>query len=139
MAAEQSINIDPAMDGVTQTHAVIDEFSEAQQWPSELEFQMRLMLEELVMNVVSHGLAADDPQISLALQSDEAEARAVLTDNGPAFNPLDDAPSADTETSVEDRSVGGLGVHFVKTIADDVQYERVNDRNVLTIVKHRTG
>ena len=68
MAAEQSIKIDPAMDGVTQTHAVIDEFSEAQQWPSELEFQMRLMLEELVMNVVSHGLAADDPQISLALQ-----------------------------------------------------------------------
>ena len=138
MTAEKSIMIDPELDGVNQAHAIIDEFSESEQWPSELEFQMRLMLEELVMNVVSYGLAEDNPVIKLSLSSDEAEARAVLADNGPEFNPLEAAPDADVETSVEMREVGGLGVHFVKTIADDVRYERTGGMNVLTIVKRRT-
>lgn len=138
MTAEKSIMIDPELDGVNQAHAIIDEFSESEQWPSELEFQMRLMLEELVMNVVSYGLAEDNPVIKLSLSSDESEARAVLADNGPEFNPLEAAPDADVETSVEMREVGGLGVHFVKTIADDVRYERTGGMNVLTIVKRRT-
>ena len=138
MTAEKFIMIDPKLDGVNQAHAVIDEFSESEQWPSELEFQMRLMLEELVMNVVSYGLAEDNPVIKLSLSSDESEARAVLADNGPEFNPLEAAPDADVETSVEMREVGGLGVHFVKTIADDVRYERTGGMNVLTIVKRRT-
>ncbi len=138
MTAEKSIMIDPELDGVNQAHAIIDEFSESEQWPSELEFQMRLMLEELVMNVVSYGLAEDNPVIKLSLFSDESEARAVLADNGPEFNPLEAAPDADVETSVEMREVGGLGVHFVKTIADDVRYERTGGMNILTIVKRRT-
>ena len=138
MTAEKSILIDPELDGVNQAHAVIDEFSESEQWPSELEFQMRLMLEELVMNVVSYGLAEENPVIRLSLSSDESEARAVLADNGPEFNPLEAAPDADVETSVEMRQVGGLGVHFVKTIADDVRYERTEGMNILTIVKRRT-
>lgn len=138
MTAEKSILIDPELDGVNQAHAIIDEFSESEQWPSELEFQMRLMLEELVMNVVSYGLAEENPVIRLSLSSDESEARAVLADNGPEFNPLEAAPDADVETSVEMRQVGGLGVHFVKTIADDVRYERTEGMNILTIVKRRT-
>lgn len=138
MTAERSILIDPELDGVNQAHAIIDEFSESEQWPSELEFQMRLMLEELVMNVVSYGLAEENPVIRLSLSSDESEARAVLADNGPEFNPLEAAPDADVETSVEMRQVGGLGVHFVKTIADDVRYERTEGMNILTIVKRRT-
>lgn len=138
MTAEKSILIDPELDGVNQAHAIIDEFSESEQWPSELEFQMRLMLEELVMNVVSYGLAEENPVIRLSLSSDETEARAVLADNGPEFNPLEAAPDADVETSVEMRQVGGLGVHFVKTIADDVRYERTEGMNILTIVKRRT-
>ena len=138
MTAEKSIMIDPELDGVNQAHAIIDEFSESEQWPSELEFQMRLMLEELVMNVVSYGLAEENPVIKLSLSSDESEARAVLADNGPEFNPLEAAPDADVETSVEMREVGGLGVHFVKTIADDVRYERTEGMNILTIVKRRT-
>lgn len=138
MTAEKSILIDPELDGVNQAHAIIDEFSESEQWPSELEFQMRLMLEELVMNVVSYGLAEENPVIRLSLSSDETEACAVLADNGPEFNPLEAAPDADVETSVEMRQVGGLGVHFVKTIADDVRYERTEGMNILTIVKRRT-
>lgn len=138
MTAEKSIMIDPELDGVNQAHAIIDEFSESEQWPSELEFQMRLMLEELVMNVVSYGLAEENPVVKLSLSSDESEARAVLADNGPEFNPLEAAPDADVEASVEMRAVGGLGVHFVKTIADDVRYERTGGMNILTIVKRRT-
>ncbi len=48
------------------------------------------------------------------------------------YNPLD-APEPDLDASVEDRRIGGLGVHFVKTIMDTVNYRRVDDTNQLAM------
>ena len=59
---------------------------------------------------------------------------AVVSDDGIAFDPLE-VPPPDLESSLEDRPVGGLGVHFMLTLMDEVTYRREGDRNVLTMRK----
>jgi anti-sigma regulatory factor (Ser/Thr protein kinase) len=55
-------------------------------------------------------------------------------DNGIPFNVLD-LPDPDLTSSIENREVGGLGVHYVKTLSDSVEYEYTEKNNVLQIKK----
>ena len=61
-----------------------------------------------------------------------------IADDGRPFNPLEDTPTADTTSPMDERPIGGLGVHLVRTLMSDVRYRRENDRNRLTMVKRRT-
>ncbi len=103
---------------------------------AKLVFTLNLALDELVTNVVSYGYdePSGDRAITLSLAVDDGRLTAILEDDGRAFDPLAKA-APDLESSLEERGIGGLGVHFVRTIMDDVQYRRVDGRNRLTLVK----
>ncbi|HEX4193960.1 MAG TPA: ATP-binding protein, partial [Stellaceae bacterium] len=57
-----------------------------------------------------------------------------LSDDGRAFDPLN-APPPDLDSAIEDRRIGGLGVHLVKTMMDDVTYAYRDGRNHVTLRK----
>ena len=117
--------------------SAVAEFSREQGWPEDLDFTVRLILEELVLNAVHYGTDDKSTEIGLHLTSDEDQVRIVVSDNGVPFNPLEESPVPDLEASVEDRKVGGLGVYFIKSMADSATYERLEGRNRMTIVKLR--
>ena len=58
----------------------------------------------------------------------------VLTDTGKEFDPTM-VPDADITLSAEDRPIGGLGIFLIRQIMNEVRYERIEDRNVLTMEK----
>ena len=115
--------------------SAVAEFSSEQGWPEDLDFTIRLILEELVLNAVDYGTDDKSTEVGLQLTSSEDKVQIVVSDNGVPFNPLEDSPIPDLEASSEDRKVGGLGVHFIKTLADSATYERLEDRKRMTIVK----
>ena len=112
-------------------------FAEANEWPPDLGFAVRLILEELVLNAVIHGSDDGSTTVCLFLESGPDFVRIELTDNGREFNPLEDTPAPDLDSDVEDRPVGGLGVHLVKSMADAIEYERVDGFNKTIVVKRR--
>ena len=59
----------------------------------------------------------------------------VLSDSGKAFDPTA-KPPVDITASVEDRPIGGLGIHMVRTIMDKVIYDRVDGMNILRMTKN---
>ena len=59
----------------------------------------------------------------------------TLSDTGVPFDPTV-APEADISASLENRPIGGLGIHLVRSIMDNVSYKRAEGRNVLTMTKH---
>jgi anti-sigma regulatory factor (Ser/Thr protein kinase) len=61
----------------------------------------------------------------------------IARDDAPAYDPLARA-EVDTSLALEDRPVGGLGVHLVKKLMQEARYERRDDTNVLTLVRHIT-
>jgi anti-sigma regulatory factor (Ser/Thr protein kinase) len=98
-------------------------------------FPFELALEEVFMNVVMHGQRADGPaEVEVSIRRDEAVVTLVLRDNGPAFDPLGMA-TPDTDAPIENRPIGGLGVHLVRTLMDTVAYRRDGDRNELSMTK----
>ena len=71
--------------------------------------------------------------IEIVLLSDRLTVR--ISDDGRPFDPFDEAP-ADTELGVEEREIGGLGIHLVKNLMDEVAYSWENERNVIVLTKH---
>ena len=95
------------------------------------------MLEELVVNVMTHGSHEGLAEIEVTVTSVDDLVSIQLSDNGVAFDPLTDAPDPEVTGSVEDRHVGGLGVHLVRTMMDSVSYRRCDGRNLLTMTTRR--
>ena len=58
----------------------------------------------------------------------------MISDHGIPFDPTQ-SPEADISLSAEERAIGGLGIHLVRQIMDEIHYERKDDMNVLTLVK----
>jgi anti-sigma regulatory factor (Ser/Thr protein kinase) len=101
--------------------------------------QIALVAEELLTNVVKYAWADSDPhtfQILAMARDDGAAIEVTITveDDGMAFDPLA-GPSPDLDAALADRPIGGLGIHFVRTMTDAQSYARVAGRNRLTVVK----
>ena len=103
--------------------------------PAGARYAFELALEEFVMNVVMHGqAAADSKTIWLELDDDPDQVRMVFEDDCAAFDPTSlDTP--DTSLGVDERDIGGLGIHLVREMMDRVDYARTDGRNRLTLTK----
>lgn len=102
----------------------LNAFAKHHAWHEEESMQMQLMVEELVVNAMTHG-AKGQPNgwLRLVVRQSEQSIDLELSDNGVAFDPLSlDAP--DLDMSLEAREVGGLGIHFVRQMADVAHYVR---------------
>lgn len=115
----------------------IEEFGTAQDWAMDMLFQVKLALEEVAVNVINHGYGESGHAFDVDLTSEPGALTIRITDEAQAFNPLTSAPEADLDASVDERRVGGLGLHLVQTMMDEMHYERVDGRNRLTLVKKR--
>lgn len=95
---------------------------------------LQLALEEIVTNIINHGYSdGKSHAFTVLLESPEPGCiRAVITDDAPAYDPLARA-EVDTSLPLEDRPIGGLGVHLVKKLMDVSHYERRDGKNILTI------
>lgn len=117
-------------------HAFLGDFWERHALPPGDAMRMELGLEEVFINVVTHGLVSvgmEDAPVTVGLSLRDGSLECAVEDPGPAFDPLGQAP-VDTTTGMEVRRMGGLGIHLVKTMLDDVRYERVGDHNRLIMV-----
>jgi serine phosphatase RsbU (regulator of sigma subunit)/anti-sigma regulatory factor (Ser/Thr protein kinase) len=103
--------------------------------PADLVPDLELILEELATNVMKYGgvqSGADCCSIELERRPGEVEIR--FSDAGAPFNPLERA-EVDTSLPIEERPIGGLGIHFIKHLTDTQHYEFREGRNILTLVK----
>ena len=115
---------------------LLNEMAEADDWPITLTMNANLILEELVLNTLTHGDTSGLTTIDLELESKDQALTIRLTDDGSPFNPLTDAPEPDVSLPLAERPIGGLGVYLVKTMGKDLEYRREGDRNHLKLVVH---
>lgn len=97
----------------------------------ELEFSLRLVVEELVSNVVNYSTSE---MITVDVTRLDKVLRLTITDKGIPFNPLErEAP--DVNLGVEERKIGGLGIFLVREMMNRVTYAYENQTNILTMEK----
>lgn len=104
-------------------------------WGDELCFQVDLVLEELAQNIISYGYPEGRKgTINIAIDQDERALKIRIEDDGKAFDPLT-LPEPDTVSQVNEREIGGLGVHFARVMTDKQSYCRKSGRNCIELVK----
>ena len=121
--------------GVGEVNAVFAEFAEAHAVPAAVRRSVSVALDELLANALSHGRTGLDPcSVTVEVELDQERVTITVTDNGTPFDPFGrDAP--DTTLSVDERPIGGLGIHLVGQLMDKVSYQRREGHNVVVLVK----
>lgn len=113
----------------------IEEVGEELNLPSELVFNLNLVLEEAVSNVILYAYPKEEHQeILLTARKSDKNLIFILTDSGKEFDPTQ-APDADITLSAEEREIGGLGIFLIRQIMNEVAYQRIEGKNVLTLGK----
>jgi anti-sigma regulatory factor (Ser/Thr protein kinase) len=118
---------------------LVEAFTAENRLSEEVAFLVGLALDEVVTNVIRHGY--DDArvhEIAVRLELDEVILRAEVRDDGRAFDPLT-VPPLDLDRGIDERGIGGLGVHVVRSTMDSAEYRREDGQNVLVLRKKIGG
>ena len=103
---------------------------------SKTIYQVNLALEEILVNICKYAYSGNKGVINITFEinKDPKQLYVVIKDQGKDFNPLE-KEDPDLNASLKDRKIGGLGIYIVKNMVDDMKYQRVNNENVLEIIK----
>lgn len=121
--------------GVGEVSAAFETFAETNGIPEGVRRSVNVAVDELLANALSHGRTGRDPcSVTVEVELDNERLIVTLTDDGPPFDPFKQA-APDTTLSVDERQIGGLGVHLVRELMDEVSYQRRDGHNVVILVK----
>lgn len=102
----------------------------------DLAFQANLCLDELITNTISYGLKGDENgNIHLLMSISDEWLEIILKDDAPQFDPFLDVPQPDLDLDIDERPIGGLGVHLVKKMMDDARAYYNGSGNVIVLLK----
>lgn len=103
--------------------------------PRQVIVDVQIAVDEVLTNVISYAYAdTADHLILLRMTATDAALVIEITDDGRPFDPSLVTPP-DVATPLPERSIGGLGLHLVRKVMDDLAYRRQHDRNILTMTK----
>jgi anti-sigma regulatory factor (Ser/Thr protein kinase) len=111
--------LSPAVDSFCETHALSPRTTTA----------LNLVLEELVTNVFLHGAGPDGASVAVRAMADGDLLHGEVRDDGRPFDPLA-RQTPEIDLRLEDREIGGLGIHMVRSLAKDLSYAREDGQNV---------
>jgi len=130
------LRIASELDAIERVTSRFDAFAAAHHVPDATRRTFDIAFDDLLNNIVSYAYDGEpDHVIDIRVALDPTGLEASLADDGPAFDPFA-MDSPDTDLDLDDRMIGGLGVHLVRSMMDEVRYERRDERNVVTIRKH---
>jgi anti-sigma regulatory factor (Ser/Thr protein kinase) len=133
MQRHHTVSITRGLEDLPRVRTAVDEFCEGIGASEQHAHALLLAIEEAVSNVLQHGYGGMPRPVSVSLETvPPGRVRAVVTDRAPPFNPLS-RPEVDTQLPLDERPIGGLGVHLVKKLMDAIRYERRDGQNILTM------
>lgn len=134
---ELKLSLRSTLEEIARAQAAVERFAEAEALSEQTAFALQVTLEEVLANVVHHGYEGGGAHpIEVRVRAAEAEIELEVVDDGKPFDPLS-MPPPKLDAPLEERDVGGLGVHMVKQLMDEVRYRRDGGHNVLTMRKRR--
>lgn len=136
MKATCRIQLENRLEEFQRFESAFMDFARFQNLNDEVIYAIQLSVDELFTNIVSYGY--DDSKthtVKFVIDVTREEVRIEIIDDGKPFNPLDNAPDMNLDLSVEERKIGGVGIHLVKSLMSEVTYVRDGEHNRLRLVK----
>ena len=121
---------------VPKLQTLVDEVCEAMEFDEKTSMQMRIAIEEAVVNVMDYAYPPGQRgEVTIEATSTDGCLKFTIIDSGKPFDPTVQA-AVDTSLPARERRIGGLGIHIVRQMMDSINYERMDNLNVLTLKKN---
>lgn len=120
---------------IAKLHQELESFGQKSSLSSKTLFELNLILEEVLANVISYAYG-DNQLHEIVVRADLRDGELVIEveDDGRPFNPLQ-IPPPDLDRPLEQRNVGGLGLHLVRELTSSIEYTRREEKNHLVMRK----
>jgi anti-sigma regulatory factor (Ser/Thr protein kinase) len=133
--ASSTLEVSNRVSELARLNEFLSAFSTAHGVPDDLSMTFSVALEEAFVNVVHHAYEdGREHGIVVGLAAEGGVLAMTIEDDGKAFDPTAAAPP-DTTSAVEERAIGGLGIHLIRSLMEDVVYVREHGRNRLIMKK----
>ncbi len=132
---DKKLTLPNDIETIPQLSEFIDGVAEEAGLDMAFTMSLNLAIEEAVVNVMSYAYPEGTVgYVDIEMKVGGGKLCCILSDAGTPFDPTLN-PEADTTLSVEERSIGGLGIHLMRQIMDDISYSYQDGHNVLTLTK----
>ena len=130
------ITLEATIDNLNVVIAFVENNLEQLDCPAKVAMKIAVCVEELFVNIVNYAYEDCQGECSVTVQdiNDSNGAKIIIKDEGVPFNPLE-KENPDTTLGADEREIGGLGIFMVKSIMDEIYYERSNDNNIIIMEK----
>lgn len=114
----------------------LDEITAKLNWSHDFKTELNMIFEEWIINLISYAFPNDDSvhEIEIHLWQEESSIKIEISDDGIEFDPTV-IPTPDINAPLEERKIGGLGIHFIRETTEAQAYKREYERNTLTLTK----
>jgi len=121
---------------IPQLNEFIDTVCEELEIDMALAMSLNLAMEEAVVNVMDYAYPeGTEGEVDIEAIADEAQLHFTISDSGKPFDPTA-KEEVDTTLSAEERPIGGLGIHLIRQLMDNISYERKDGKNILRLSKN---
>ncbi len=135
LSLSRSLSLPNDIETVPQLTEFVESVCQEVQLDETQTMQVTLAVEEAVVNVINYAYPSGmEGIVMIEAAANDERLKFVITDSGMPFDPTT-RPQVDTSLSVEERPIGGLGIHLIRHYMDSMNYERINGQNVLTLRK----
>ncbi len=132
---KRTLKLPNDVNAIPQLSNFVESIAEELNFDDAVTMQLNLAMEEAIVNVMKYAYPAGTPgEIDIEAQANDVRLKFVISDSGIPFDPTAQK-EVDTSLPVEDRPIGGLGIHLVRHLMDSINYERIEGKNVLTLRK----
>jgi anti-sigma regulatory factor (Ser/Thr protein kinase) len=135
----KELDIEAVVDNLPDVLAFVDEQLENTDCSMKIQMQIDMAVEEIFVNIAQYAYDPETGPATLRVEVKPDGSAVIITfiDHGVPYDPLAKT-DPDITLSAEEREVGGLGIFLVKKSMDDIKYEYIGGRNILTIIKELT-
>ena len=133
---QRSITLSNDIEEVPKLAVFVDSVCEETGLDMHIAMQLNLAVEEAVVNVMNYAYPAGTVgNVCIDIATTEELLTVVITDSGTPFDPTE-KKEVDITLSAEERPIGGLGILLVRGLMDSINYERIEGKNILTLLKN---
>jgi anti-sigma regulatory factor (Ser/Thr protein kinase) len=111
----------------------VKDFLERSGAPGRAVFKVRLALEEMLLNLIDHATGSLTQRVDVRVDVEPERVVVVIEDDADPFD-IRSAPEFDKSRPLEERRPRGMGIQLVRSLTDEIHYERLHSRNRLRLV-----
>ncbi len=135
MISTQTLRLAHELPEIRRLARAVQDFAARHGIPGKAAHHINLAADELITNAIAYGDASAGRRIVVTLRREPDQLVMQITHRGLAFDPTTEVAAPDLDADIDNRAVGGLGVHFAKTLLDGLSYVRHRGANRLTLTK----